>query len=364
MESWIRQAQKTLKGASVIWKAVIKSFSVIGNGLAWKVGNELRVRLGADPWMGSEGKHILSDHLIHSLRLKGLVSLNSLADQPSTTLWAQGWKSATDLDLNVEESAELKSYLTALKTSQIRLRDQEDELVWDRNDSGIYTPKEGYNHLIQDLVQAEPVWWWKKIWKVNCPAKSKLFWWSVLSNKAPTWDILQKRNFVGPGRCSLCKNEGETAQHLFLDCSYIRMVWTEVSSSLAKKFRWEGHTLEQAWRNWWENLSYKRYRILPLLIIWGVWLARNEAIFNEVSIAPEKTSLNSLAIFSSFAPSEGRTQDYRPIALCNLCYKIVTKIIARKDKTHSLTFSVRGTIGFSQGASDSGCHRYNTGVSS
>jgi ribonuclease HI len=57
------------------------------------------------------------------------------------------------------------------------------------------------------------------------------------------------------------------------------------------------------------KLSYKRYRILPLLITWGVWLARNEAIFNEVSIAPEKTSLNSLAIFSSFAPSEGRNKN-------------------------------------------------------
>jgi hypothetical protein len=86
------------------------------HGLAWKVGNELRVRLGVDPWMGSEGKHLLSNHLIHSLRLKGLVSLNSLANHPSTTLWAQGWKSANDLDLNVEESVELESYLTSLKT--------------------------------------------------------------------------------------------------------------------------------------------------------------------------------------------------------------------------------------------------------
>ena len=45
--------------------------------------------------------------------------------------------------------------------------------------------------------------------------------------------------------------------------------------------------------------------MLPLLIIWGVWLARNEVIFNEVFLTPGKTTLNSLAILSSFAPSEG-----------------------------------------------------------
>jgi hypothetical protein len=195
LESWIRRTQKSLKGASTIWKAVIKSFPVIEGGLAWKVGNGLRVRLGVDPWTGSEGKHLLSDHLLATLKQKGLNSLNSLADQPSTTLWAQGWKTATTLNLNTEDSTEFENYRNALFLSQIRIREQEDELVWDRNESGIYTPKEGYLQLMQDFSEAEPVWWWKKIWKINGPAKEKLFWWCVLSNKAPTWDILQKINF-------------------------------------------------------------------------------------------------------------------------------------------------------------------------
>jgi hypothetical protein len=39
LETWIRSPQKSLKGASVIWKAVINAFPVIENGLAWKIGN-------------------------------------------------------------------------------------------------------------------------------------------------------------------------------------------------------------------------------------------------------------------------------------------------------------------------------------
>jgi hypothetical protein len=37
-------------------------------------------------------------------------------------------------------------YITELKRSQIRLRDWDDELIWDLAPSGIYTPKEGYTH--------------------------------------------------------------------------------------------------------------------------------------------------------------------------------------------------------------------------
>jgi hypothetical protein len=165
-------------------------FTVIGYGLACKVGNGLWVRLGVDPWMGSKGKHLISEPLLSTLKQKGLNNLNSLVDRSLTTLWAQGWKSTTSLELNIEESAELEVYLTTLKFSQIRIREQEYELVWDINDSGIYTPRKGYLHLIQETSQVEPLLWWKKIWKINDPAKSKKIWWSVLSNKAPTWDIL------------------------------------------------------------------------------------------------------------------------------------------------------------------------------
>ena len=39
MEDWIRRLEKTHVGGSIFWKAVVKSFDVIGNGLAWRVGN-------------------------------------------------------------------------------------------------------------------------------------------------------------------------------------------------------------------------------------------------------------------------------------------------------------------------------------
>jgi len=58
------------------------------------------------------------------------------------------------------EAIELERYINILKISQIRLRDCEDELIWDSTPSGIYTPKLGYLKLNSYLAQRETVCWW------------------------------------------------------------------------------------------------------------------------------------------------------------------------------------------------------------
>jgi hypothetical protein len=77
-----------------------------------------------------------------------------------------------------------------------------------------------------------------KLWKLKCLAKAKLFMWLLVHNKAPTWDHLQRRNFIRPGRCSLCKCNEETNQHLIMDCPYMGYVWEEISRHVRLRIRW------------------------------------------------------------------------------------------------------------------------------
>lgn len=56
---WIRNLDKNISGVSNIWKAVLQSFDLIGNGLAWKVGSRREVRTGINMWLGSFQRHIL-----------------------------------------------------------------------------------------------------------------------------------------------------------------------------------------------------------------------------------------------------------------------------------------------------------------
>jgi len=87
------------------------------------------------------------------LRTCGFDTLNKLAEPRLTNLWSQGWKPTISLGLEEEEVIELERYITIFKISQIKLRDSEDELIWDTAPSGIYTPKFGYIKLNLHLYQ-------------------------------------------------------------------------------------------------------------------------------------------------------------------------------------------------------------------
>jgi hypothetical protein len=56
---WVRSTNKSTTGASIIWKALTKYFSLMGVGLVWRVGNGHMVRLGLDPWVGIQLGHNL-----------------------------------------------------------------------------------------------------------------------------------------------------------------------------------------------------------------------------------------------------------------------------------------------------------------
>jgi len=114
VETWIRRAHKSVKGFLVIWKDIINSL-IIREGLAWKIGNGHRVRLGADPWTGSEGQHILSIQLTLLLRIKGYESLDKLVDTDHSTIWSQGWKLVVGIELENADAAELERYIVVLK---------------------------------------------------------------------------------------------------------------------------------------------------------------------------------------------------------------------------------------------------------
>ena len=140
-----------------------------------------------------------------------------------------------------------ENYIRNLQSSHIQLSEQEDELIWELDLGGMYTPKAGYLCLSAEAGGREDIWWWKILWKLKCPAKTRLFMWCVLENRAPTWDILQRRSFQGPGWCALCKKELETNTHLFIWCSFTVAFWKECMRLVGLNHRWEGISVNSAW---------------------------------------------------------------------------------------------------------------------
>ena len=150
-----------------------------------------------------------------------------------------------------------------------------------------------------------PRWWNKSIWKLKCPAKTRLFFWCILHNKVPTWDFLQKRGKQGPSWCSLCKSADENTQHLFLFCPFNSSLWAETLSLINIPLLWHGDDISKAWNHWWQEASNDKVRSIPLLIAWGTWIARNKVIFNEQSFPIDRLAAEGAAIYDNIPTPSG-----------------------------------------------------------
>lgn len=63
------------------------------------------------------------------------------------------------------------------------------------------------------------------LWKSKVPSKVAFFMWVLFHGKPPTQDLLQARGITFVNRCSLCLQEDESCDHLFLHCEYSFRVW-------------------------------------------------------------------------------------------------------------------------------------------
>jgi hypothetical protein len=211
-------------------------------------------------------------------------------------MWQQGWKKGRNLELNEPQTIIWDRYILALRRENICLSEGEDELIWDGDPGGTYTPKEGYVQLSIALTQQEEKWWWRRLWKIKIPAKGKLLVWSILENKVPTWDILQKKQFHGPSWCSLCRMQEETIDHLFMCCPFTLSVWMEASILNPDVGSWRGATFEATLKEWIKPTTPKYLKALPILAAWGIWIARNNTIFWDIPQSSLRVATTSLSI--------------------------------------------------------------------
>eukprot|EP00253_Pinus_taeda_P004076 PITA_04076 len=317
LEDWISSRDKKLKHSSVIWKATVEAFSVIEQGLAWKVGDGKHVRIGRDPWVGCNEAFAISPSLLRHLDSKGIFTLDQVEKAGHSFIWGQAWKNAEELGLNIRWHDEWAIFVNELLRSNVKIKTDQDVLLWAQGKTGGYSPKDGYYFLMGKKGWLDPEWWAKKLWKLKCPLKSIIFLWCILKRKIPTWDILQARFFIGPGRCPLCKMEEESINHLFTSCGVSLRIWREITDLLKLKAPWGSFPIEVAWNKWWLSFPEGNLRNLPPIFFWGVWLARNKCVFQDQIIPTSSIASNCAAIYSSIPPPESkksRKQD-RPIII-------------------------------------------------
>ena len=102
--------------------------------------------------------------------------------------------------------------------------------------------------------------------------------------------------------------------HLFLKCTYCVEVWIECCKllGLGPDCRWEGASILDAWERWRRMEKMDIMKVLPLLVTWGIWLARNNVVFNGKVCTPA-ISAGQICRIALALPKHVRVEKQREI---------------------------------------------------
>ena len=71
----------------------------------------------------------------------------------------------------------------------------------------------------------------KEIWGSYAPLRTHFFAWEAVWGKILTIDMLMKRGWSMVNRCSLCKKNEKSVDHILIHCGKTRELWTLLLSS-------------------------------------------------------------------------------------------------------------------------------------
>ena len=162
--------------------------------------------------------------------------------------------------------------------AHVNLVDGSDTFRWTLTKSVLYTVPSWYLHLID----RQPPFRHKFIWKLKIPLKIKNFLWYLQRGIILTKDNLARKNWTGSQKYCGC-NSNETINHLFLDCHYARMVWRVIFFATGLT---PPRSISQMFSSWLSNQHIKIRQLIWVgvaAVCWAIWRSRNDIVFNRTN---------------------------------------------------------------------------------
>eukprot|EP00253_Pinus_taeda_P014556 PITA_14556 len=276
IEFWYRRNTLGIKQGSAIWLSFRKNQSFLMRNFRWKLFIGTNIFIGYDFIQDGLTFHLQSD-LVPFLQMRGIFTWDKLIK--SWTNSTPVWKEAADLSMPPHFGPMWDSVQQKLQGLAIRRSGTKDVLAWNlpRAPSPVRV-KDIYAALsIKQALTVHQIFPFS-LWKAACPLKMVLFSWLLFWNRNLTWEVLQKKGWQGPGRCTLCSSADETNHHLFFQCQASLQIWYDLS--LSKDFPYLVFPSVQDGFFWW-SAQTDSWRTLFLLVCWIIWKWRNNSIFNS-----------------------------------------------------------------------------------
>ncbi|XP_023644490.1 uncharacterized protein LOC111832411 [Capsella rubella] len=181
---------------------------------------------------------------------------------------------------------------------------QVDDFIWVYNKSGLYTVKSGYLLASKEALASREVLepsiskLQNQVWKTRTARKVKHFMWQALSGCIATCSRLTDRHCGRDRSCPRCGAEEESINHLLFECPPALQVWAlsniptiPGSFPSTSLFANMDHLL---WRTKEQGIAEEFVECFPW-ILWFIWKARNEKVFNNKDIRPPETLAKAVA---------------------------------------------------------------------
>ncbi|GKU87124.1 hypothetical protein SLEP1_g1573 [Rubroshorea leprosula] len=212
-------------------------------------------------------------------------------EEDGTWRWNLEWMRAL-FDWEREEAAELQQKIDSMQI----YKDIPYTWKWEHSKEGNYSTKSAYKLLTNEIngLDAAPIH--KRVWNPIIPSKISAFNWQLLQDRIPTKSNLQKRGItieLDDGICALCEEEVEDSNHLFPRCKVAKWLWKACGKWWGTSVNLENDcwkTFEQfgAWAK--EKRVKEGWDCIWNVVVWTIWLARNQKIFQETDISKSTNS--------------------------------------------------------------------------
>ncbi|KAM7480816.1 hypothetical protein LguiB_005399 [Lonicera macranthoides] len=267
------------------WKAISSGIEKFKAFIRLKVGMGNSIRFWEDIWVGDSSLASLFPRLYS-------ISRNINSSIASVIRWHHhdfySWDLEFRRNLHEREIGEFSELLGLIYHSKVS-RTVRDSRYWVGEKSGIFSCK-SFFHLLINSPQ-DPIFVPHKfIWKTGIPPKVKIFGWLASWKRVNTGDILQIRRpylAISSSWCILCKQKGESIDHILLHCNFTGYMWNkvgEVFGSIGAK--------PSSWRDFlsmeWQFVGNKKksklmWRCCCLALAWCIWQERNTRVFEDKS---------------------------------------------------------------------------------
>ena len=210
----------------------------------------------------------------------------------------------------------------AILSIPICLVQTEDRMIWHYSKNGIFNVRSTY-HVGRTFQSMKVVsksassseshmqeLGWKRLWKLNVPPKAKHTLWKFCKNILPTKVLLAKRISTMDEACPRCEAAKETLRHTIFECCSSRKTWQMWNPKFDKILQLSTSSYD-LWQRMLETNELEHRNLEEfVMLVWGIWNARNSLIFEGRMTSPEQIQNRVSAYLAAFQTSAVQSRGY------------------------------------------------------